>query len=205
MLGSLLASKLIALLIPLAKLSGSSEYLLVIVHSALLVAAESDVSLLVDVREGRVEGLTVAIVECSGLTVVFAHDHDEVLHLGVFRLASVLAIELEQTDSRYVLHSLLPSLGRLLASLDREWVLAFVTRMVTPVCTLGLRLGAFLILRLARQAVFPCNATAQVVPVNVTVDGNEAEEAPEDPPHLADHPHVRLTHVVRNVKHHFAQ
>lgn len=74
--------------------------------------------------------------------------------------------------------------------------------METPICSSGLGFGLLLLFRLAREMILPGDTTAQIVPVDSTIEGNEAEGAPENPAHLTDHPHVRLTHVVGNMEHH---
>ena len=88
------------------------------VHSASLVAAHSDVRLLVDVGEGRVERLRVAVVEGARLAIVLAHDHDEVLHVAVSHQTLLLALQLVQADSWRVPNRLLSRHLGLLTRLD---------------------------------------------------------------------------------------
>ena len=88
------------------------------VHSASLVAAHSDVSLLVDVGEGRVERLRVVVVEGARLAIVLAHDHDEVLHVAVSHQTLLLALQLVQADSWRVSNRLLSRHLGLLTRLD---------------------------------------------------------------------------------------
>ena len=172
------------------------------VHSARLVAAHGDVRLLVDVGEGRVERLRVAVVEGARLAVVLAHDHDEVLHLAVPHQALLFALQLVQADSWRVPNRLLSRHQGLLPRLDRERVLALVPRMVAPVSPIVLSLCHPIRFGFTGQGVFPGDTAAKIVPIDVTVEGDEAEEAPEDPSHFADHPDVRLTHVICNMEDH---
>ena len=65
--------------------------------STLLVAANGDVGFLVDLREGRIEGLREAIVKRTGLTVMLSRDHHQRVHVigchvaGALRLCVVQA------------------------------------------------------------------------------------------------------------------
>ena len=171
-------------------------------NSALLAAAESDVCFGLDLGEGRVECLWVGVVKRARLSIVLTSDHYDGLNVAMFHDSIALILGIVQTQTGHISDRLLSCLFSLLSCLDREVVLAFVARVVTPIGTLSLSCGLLVCLALARERVLPCDSSAQVVPVDVTVDGDEAEGAPEDPTHLADHPSVRLAHVVLDVEHH---
>ena len=129
-------------------------------------------------------------------------NHHDGLDVAMLHESIALILGIVQTQTGHISDRVLSCLFSLLSCLDREVVLAFVARVVTPVGSLSLSFGLLICLALTRERVLPCDASAQVVPVDVTVDRDEAKGAPEDPAHLADHPSVRLAHVVLDVEHH---
>ena len=174
-------------------------------NTSLRLAAESDVRLIFDLGVRAVEGLWVIVVEHSGLSVMLAHDCDKVTNL--LRLNNVVvAIDHVRlcAHSRHIINGLFASLGRVLRSLNREGVLRLVTRVITPISSLGLCLCHPFSLSATEVVVPPGTSSTEVVPVGVTVDWNGSNDGPEYPSHLPDHPYIGLSHVVRNVEHHNA-
>ena len=175
----------------------------VVGDSTLLIASDGDISFLVDLGERRVEGLRIGIVEGARGTIVLTGNHDQRLHIWVLYEAGLLTLGVMGADSGHITDLLLSCLFGLDSRLDREVVLALIAGMETPIGTFLLSLLSPVFLSLATHAIFPCNTSAQVVPVDITIDGNESECAPEDPTHFADHPSVGLAHVVCDMEHHF--
>ena len=161
------------------------------------------VGLLVDVGVVRVEVLPVVVVEYAWAPVVLHQDLDEGSHfLCVVLLVLVLLVTLG-SQSGVVVDSLELGLALVLLVLETEVVYGLVSGLVTPV---GLEALCLLLLEIlvAAEIVVAVGATAtEEVPVSATVDGRGGNETPEDPSALADHPHVGLPHIVRDVKHHY--
>ena len=118
--------------------------------------------------------------------------HDLVLFINV----------LSKSDSGCVPDGFLSGLLGILVGLDGEWKFGLKTRMVTPVTLHRLPVSLLLFLSSTEGRVIPGNSTSEVVPVNITVDGDETEDTPQNPSHFADHPDICLTHVVRDMEHH---
>ena len=129
-------------------------------------------------------------------------DHDESLHIAVRHVAHSFVFRIVHSDPRRVSHGLLSCLLGLHARLDRERKLALVPRVETPIGTSCLSFSLPISISLAGKRILPGNSAAQVVPVEVTVGGDESKCTPEDPSHFADHPDVGLAHVVCHVEHH---
>ena len=110
-------------------------------NSALLVAPNRDVRLLVDLGERRVESLLVVVVESAWTAIVLSRDHYELVDVICVSEAQILTLPLVKADTRGVTVSLLPGHGRLLARLDANRHLALVSRMLTPVGSVGFRLS----------------------------------------------------------------
>lgn len=166
--------------------------------------ANSDVGLLIDLWVKRVESLRDVVIEGAWLSVVLQGDRDDGSH--ILRLNSALLLvkgRVNVVETRSVLEVLFSGLAVVLDLLKREVVDGLVSGAVTPVGSEALGLLALLILSLASEPLLPGHSSAVVVPVHVSIDGDEGNSAPEDPTHLPDHPHVGLTHVVSHVEHHY--
>jgi len=171
-------------------------------HSALLVATDSHVGFLIDVGERRVERLRCGIVERTWGSVMFTGDHDNRLNLGVSHQAHLLILGLMNANTGHIGVNLFRGLLGLRACLDRERKSSLITGTETPISTVGNSLGLLVLLGLARERILPGDTSAQVIPVEVTVEGDKRPGSPEDPTHFADHPGVGFTHVVSNMEHH---
>ena len=86
--------------------------------------------------------------------------------------------------------------------LKREVVHWIISGLITPLTFPFLSLLLLVIFGAAEEIVSPSGTTTQSVPVCTTVNRGGADAAPEDPSHFTDHPDVRLSHIVRDVKHH---
>lgn len=172
--------------------------------SSEIFVSDCYVGLLVDLGVERVEGLRHVIVEGAWVSVMLDCNGDESSHLlrGVSTLLLVQS-RVHVVKTRSVLEVFISGLTVVLDLLEGEVVNGFISRAITPVGSDSLCLLALLVLSLASEPLLPGNSSAVVVPVHVSVDGDEGDSAPEDPTHLPDHPHVGLTHVVSHVEHHY--
>ena len=88
------------------------------VNSAAGIASNCDVSLLVDLRVGRVEGLREAVVEDAWGAIVLSSDHDHGLDVAVLHVAHLLVLSVVHAHTRNVSDPFFSRLLGLLLSLD---------------------------------------------------------------------------------------
>jgi hypothetical protein len=165
-------------------------------------AAESDIGLLLDFRVQRVECLGNIVVESTGLSVVLTSNRDYGANLLGINMAHTGALCGAGIQTRSITHSLFCGLRFVLLVLQRESIDRVVPRLVTPISTEIFSLLSLFVFSKTRVVIFPSDTAAKEIPIDVTINGNRAAHAPKDPTTLTDHPHVCLTHVVRDMEHH---
>ena len=101
-----------------------------------------------------------------------------------------------------IVNSLQLGLSLILSGLKGEFVGWLVPWLITPVANKRLSVLLLFGLGSTEEVLPPGHSPIQEVPVCVTIERCRADEAPEYPPHLPDHPHVSFSHVVRDVEHH---
>jgi hypothetical protein len=150
------------------------------------------------------ELLRVVIVERSWSSVVLSGNHDNGLNFGMGQKANTMFFLFVHCDTWHVMESLFRSLKCILSGFD--WVLSIWSEpwMVSPATYLCVGFFFLLFLSLSRKGVPPCDSSAEIVPVCISVKWNGKPDRPKDPSHLPYHPDISLTHIIGNMEHHFA-
>ena len=165
-------------------------------------STDDEVRLLVDVSVMRVEVLGVVVVEHASGAIVLLKNTLNHTHVPWLILAP-LNVHVTLGAQPWMVHDLLHlGLAFVLSALHGKFVNWLIPGLITPVADEGLSMFLLFNLGSAEEVGLPGDSPVEVVPVGATVDGGGGDHAPQNPTHLADHPHVGLTHVIRNMKHH---
>lgn len=165
-------------------------------------ATEGDKGLLLDLGIEGVESLGHVVVKGTWLSVVLTGNRDNSTDLLWLNKSDSSIIVAGSHNTRVVRNSLLSGLSLILGFLDGKIESGFEARLETPVCTELIGILSLFILSQARVVVLVGSSAAKEIPIEVTVHGYEAAQAPKHPTTLTDHPHVGLTHVICDMEHH---
>ena len=180
------------------------SFLKLFMHVSLCLAiTNSYIALLLDFRIERVECLRSPVVKHSWSSVVLTgNSHNGSHFLRINESLAVFSSHL-RLETRSISESFFSSLLIVPLSFKREWDRRLIARLVTPVSSIGFSFLLLLLFTLAIEPVSKGHTSTQVVPINVSVDWDESNKAPQHPTTLTNHPDIGLAHVVRHVEHHF--
>ncbi len=170
-------------------------------NSASCVRPKSNVRLRLNLGERGEKGLGVVVVKDAWLPVVLGDNWNNRADLNWLNHVFLAELGAFSVETWHIAEWLLPSLFGVFVRFYRKIELGLEPRVEAPVANFLFSEGLLFDFS-ACVVVSPGYSSSEVVPISVSVDRKGQAERPEDPTHLADHPNVRLTHIVTDMEHH---